>query len=382
MRKVCVVTGSRADFGLLYWVMKEINHSKEFQLQLIATGMHLSPEFGSTYKIIEKDGFNIDEKIEMILSSDTNIGIAKSVGLATISFSESFNRLKPDLIVVLGDRYEILAAVQTALFMKIPVAHIAGGDITEGAFDESIRHAITKMSHLHFATNEDSKKRIIQMGENPQTVFNVGSPGIDNILKTKLMTRTEFESSISFKLKKKNLLVTFHPITLEDNSSEQLVELLSALEKLSKEEYGLIITKPNSDTGGRELISLIEEFGKENENVSLHSSLGQLRYYSAMKYVDIMVGNSSSGLYEAPSFKIPTINIGDRQKGRLKSNSVIDAEAKSESIYAAILKAESIERDTIINPYGTGNSSDQIIEILKDKSDFTMLLKKPFYEMS
>ena len=382
-RKICVVTGTRAEYGLLYWLMKEIEADKELQLQLIVTGMHLSPEFGLTYKEIEKE-FKIDKKIEMLLSSDTAVGISKSMGLAQISFSESFEELKPDILVVLGDRYEIFSAVSTAMIAKIPIAHLHGGEITEGAFDESIRHSITKMSHLHFTATDEYKNRVIQLGEHPNTVFNVGGMGIESIKRLKLLSREEFEKSIDFRLNKKNILVTFHPVTLENlTAKEQFQELLDAIDEL--EDTNIIFTKANSDTDGRIINQMIDKYVSNNSHKSIgFSSLGQLRYLSALKFVDSVVGNSSSGLLEAPSFKIGTINIGDRQKGRIKAESVIDCEAKKVEIskaFGEIYSKEFQEKlKNVENPYGENCPSNQIVEVLKNVN-LASILKKSFYDL-
>ena len=383
MKKICVVTGTRAEYGLLYWLMKEIQLDKELELQLIVTGMHLSPEFGLTYKEIEKD-FKIDKKIEMLLSSDTAIGISKSMGLAQISFAETYEDLKPDIIVLLGDRYEIFSAGSAALIANIPVAHLHGGEITEGAFDESIRHSITKMSHLHFTAAEEYKNRVIQLGEHPSRVFNVGGMGIENIKRLKLLSRDEFEESINFKLNKKNILVTFHPVTLENSSAkEQFQELLNAIDELK--DTNIIFTKANSDTDGRIINQMCDEYVLKNSNKSIcFTSLGQLRYLSALQYVDVVVGNSSSGLIEAPSFKIGTINIGDRQKGRLSAKSIIDCDSLKSSILQAFEKLYSEEFESILintnNPYGDGCASEKIIKELK-KVDLKNILKKSFYDL-
>ena len=336
-RKICVITGTRAEYGLLRWVMQGIKDDPDLTLQITVTGMHLSPEFGLTYQAIEQDGFQIDRKVEMLTSSDTPVGIAKSMGLGLIGFADALDELQPDLIVVLGDRFEIFAAVSAALVARIPVAHLHGGETTEGAFDEALRHSITKMSHLHFVAAEEYRKRVIQLGEYPDHVFNVGGLGIDNILKLNLLEKDELEKSLDFKLGKKNLLITFHPVTLEHGTSaNQMVELLSALEKL--EETHLIFTMPNSDTDGRVLFQMIVEFVSKHPHAKAFTSLGQLRYLSCIKYVDGVVGNSSSGLAEVPSFKKGTINIGDRQKGRLKAVSVIDCEPNKISINNTIHK--------------------------------------------
>ena len=382
-RKICVVTGTRAEYGLLYWLMKEIENDLNLQLQLIVTGMHLSPEFGLTYKEIEKE-FKIDKKIEMILSSDTPIGISKSMGLAQISFSEAYEDLKPDIIVVLGDRYEIFSAVSAAMIARIPIAHLHGGEATQGLIDEPIRHSITKMSHLHFTATKEYKNRVIQLGEHPSRVFNVGGMGIENIKRLKLLSKEEFEKSINFKLNKKNILVTFHPVTLENSTAkEQFQELLDAIDEL--EDTNIIFTKANSDTDGRIINQMIDEYVDKNPHKSIgFTSLGQQRYLSALQYVDAVVGNSSSGLAEAPSFKIGTINIGDRQKGRIKASSVIDCEPNKSSIKQAFNKLYSKEfQKTLantVNPYGDGCVSKKIVDILKSV-DLENILKKSFYDL-
>lgn len=383
-RKICVVTGTRAEYGLLYWLMKEIENNNNLELQLIVTGMHLSPEFGLTYQTIEKE-FKIDKKIEMLLSSDTSIGISKSMGLAQISFAESYDELKPDIVIVLGDRYEIFSATSVAMISRIPIAHIAGGETTEGAFDEAIRHSITKMSHLHFTATEKYKNRVIQLGEHPSRVFNVGGMGIENIKRLKLLSKDEFEKSIEFKLNSKNILVTFHPVTLENSTAkEQFQQLLDAIDEL--EDTNIIFTKANSDTDGRVINQMIDEYVIKNSHKSIgFTSLGQLRYLSALQFVDAVVGNSSSGLGEAPSFRIGTINIGDRQKGRIKASSVIDCEPNEKSILEAFKKLYSKEFQedlkTTINPYGDGCASQKIVEVIKNV-DLENILKKSFYDLN
>ncbi|RBQ30140.1 UDP-N-acetylglucosamine 2-epimerase [Aliarcobacter vitoriensis] len=381
--KICVVTGTRAEYGLLYWLVKEIEADKDLELQLIVTGMHLSPEFGLTYKEIEKE-FKIDKKIEMLLSSDTSVGVSKSMGLAQISFAEAYDELKPDIVVVLGDRYEIFSATSAAMISRIPIAHLHGGETTEGAFDESIRHSITKMSHLHFVATQEYKNRVIQLGENPSRVFNVGGMGIENIKRLELLCKDEFEKSIDFQLNKKNILVTFHPVTLENSTAkEQFSELLNAIDEL--EDTNIIFTKANSDTDGRIINQMIDKYVSNNSHKSVcFTSLGQLRYLSALQYVDAVLGNSSSGLAEAPSFKIGTINIGDRQKGRIKASSIVDCEPNKNSILEAVKKLYSKEfqeglKDTI-NPYGDGCSSKKIIEVIKNVN-LNHILKKSFYDL-
>ncbi len=382
-RKICVVTGTRAEYGLLYWLMKEIEDDNELELQLVVTGMHLSPEFGLTYKEIEKD-FKIDKKIEMLLSSDTAIGISKSMGLAQISFAEAFDELLPDILVVLGDRYEIFSAVSSAMIARIPIAHLHGGETTEGAFDESIRHSITKMSHLHFTATDEYRNRVIQLGEHPTRVFNVGGLGIDNIKKLKLLSKEEFEKSIDFKLNKKNILVTFHPVTLEKSTAkEQFQNLLNVIDTL--EDTNIIFTKANSDTDGRVINSMIDAYVQNNSHKSVgFTSLGQLRYLSALQYVDAMVGNSSSGLLEAPTFKIGTINIGDRQKGRMMADSVMSCNSDMKSISATFEKLYTDKFNIIlsnsINPYGDGGASKKIKNIIKT-INLNEFLKKSFYDI-
>ena len=382
-RKICVVTGTRAEYGLLYWIMKEIQADKALDLQLIATGMHLSPEFGLTYKEIEKD-FIINKKIEIILSSDTPVGITKSMGLAQISFADAYQDLKPDIILVLGDRYEIFSAVSAAMIAKIPIAHLSGGEKTEGAFDEAIRHSITKMSQLHFTATEEYKNRVIQLGENPNKVFNVGGMGVENIKKLKLYNKKEFEQSIGLKLNKKNILITFHPVTLEERTSKkQFQEILSVVDSLK--DTNIIFTKANSDTDGRIINQMIDDYVAKNDHKSKgFNSLGQLRYLSALKHVDAIVGNSSSGLSETPSFKIGAINIGDRQKGRIKASNVIDCLPNQESIKNAFETLYSKEFQLSLksceNPFGKGNSSKIVVEVLK-KEKLKNIIKKTFFDL-
>ena len=383
IKKICVITGTRAEYGLLYWLMKGIKNDKDLKLQIIATGMHLSPEFGLTYKEIERE-FKIDKKIEMVLSSDSSIAISKSMGLAQISFAEAYDELKPDIIIVLGDRYEIFSAVSTAMIAQIPIIHLHGGEATEGLIDEPIRHSITKMSHIHFTATEKYRDRVIQLGEQPNKVFNVGGMGIENIKKLKLLSKDEFENSINFKLNKKNILVTFHPVTLEKNSAEKQFQiLLDVIDKLK--DISIIFTKANSDTDGRIINKMIDNFVSKNNHKSVaFTSLGQLRYLSALKYIDAVVGNSSSGLIEAPSFKIGTINIGDRQKGRIKADSVIDCKNSKKSIKNGFKKLYSKKFQKILtkvkNPYGDNSPSENIIKIIKT-INLDDILKKRFYDL-
>ena len=383
MRKICIITGTRAEYGLLRWVMQGIKEDQELILQIIATGAHLSPEFGLTYREIEQDGFMIDRRVEMLISSDTPVGIAKSMGLGMIGFADALNELKPDLIVVLGDRYEIFSAVSAALIARIPVAHLHGGEATEGAFDEALRHSITKMSHLHFVAAEEYRRRVIQLGEQPERVFLVGGLGIDNIKRLKLLDRAELEVSLEFKFGPKNLLITFHPVTLETaSSSDQMAELLQALTQLKDTQ--LIFTLPNADTGGRMLIKMVEKFVAEHDNAHAFTSLGQLRYLSCIANVDGVVGNSSSGLLEVPSFRKGTINIGDRQRGRLQAASVINCEPNRQSISSALGRLFSadfkVNLNQVSNPYGGGGASEKVVKIVKQYK-FDGIVKKTFFDL-
>lgn len=383
-RKICIITGSRAEYGLLKPLIDEIKGDVSLHLQLIVTGMHLSPEFGLTINEIHKDGFFVDDKIEILLNSDTPVGTSKSMGLAMISFAETYSRLQPDIIVVLGDRFEIFSAVASAHVNKIPVAHIAGGEITEGAFDDAFRHSITKMSQIHFASTEDYKKRVIQMGEEPSRVHNVGALGIDNIKQLSLLSKFDLEKVLGFKFGKYNILVTFHPVTLDNtNSLRQFMNLLEVLDEF--DDMKVIFTKSNADPGGKGINALIDKYVMNNFAKSImFSSMGQLNYLSTMQFVDAVVGNSSSGIVEAPSFKIGTINIGDRQKGRIKASTIIDCDPSKGSIRKGFDKL--YEKDfqknlkSLVNPYGTGKTAVKIKSILKN-IHIKSILKKSFYNI-
>ena len=383
-KKLCVVTGSRAEYGLLYWLMKAIDADKDLELQLIVTGMHLSKDFGLTYKEIEKD-FKINKKIDIDLSIDTSLGISNSMSIALKLIAKAYDELKPDIILILGDRYEIFSAASAAMIAKIPLAHFHGGELTEGSWDDCIRHCVTKMSHIHFTAADEYKKRVIQLGEDPNTVFNVGALGIENIKRLQLLSKKEFEKSIKFKLNKKNLLITFHPATLENNSSKkQFQQLLDALDELN--DTNLIFTKSNSDLNGKIINQMIDDYTNRNSKKSIgFISLGQLKYLSILQYVDAVVGNSSSGIIEAPSFKIGTINIGDRQRGRLQASSVINCEPKKKLILKALKKLYSKKFCRNIknssNPYYNGYSSQKILNVIK-KTNLKTLIKKPFYNLN
>jgi UDP-N-acetylglucosamine 2-epimerase (non-hydrolysing)/GDP/UDP-N,N'-diacetylbacillosamine 2-epimerase (hydrolysing) len=385
-RKICVITGTRAEYGLLYWIIKGIHDDPELELQLIVTGMHLSPEFGMTIREVEKDGFPIAEKVEMLLSSDTETAIATSMGLGMIGFATAYERLKPDILVVLGDRFEILSAVAAAVPFRIPVAHIHGGESTEGLIDESIRHAITKMSHIHFPATQVYANRIMQMGEPPENVFCFGAPGLDNVYKLNLLERDELLKELGLSCNKIIGIVTYHPVTLEDNTAKfQMSELLSALQAFH--DIFWVFTLPNADTGGRIIIKMIDDFVKNNpEKGKYFTSLGQLKYISLLKHADVMMGNSSSGLTEAPSFELPVVNIGDRQRGRVKAQNIIDVpECNQKLIINAINRAISADFRTSLkgmkNPYGEGDASEKIVKKLKSITIDENLIKKRFYEM-
>jgi len=382
-RKICVVTGSRADYGLLRWVMQGIKDDPQLNLQIIATGMHLSPTFGLTYKEIEADGFNINYKVETLTHSDTPIDIAESISRGITGCAKAIDELEPDLMIILGDRFEIFAAASAALVARIPTAHIHGGETTVGAFDEAMRHSITKMSLLHFVAAEEYGNRVIQLGENPNNVYLVGGLGADAIKKSNLLTKRELEARLGIEFMQRSLLITFHPVTLEPETSEkQMNELLSALSNLR--DTTLIFTTPNADTGGLKLIKMIEKFVSVNNNSFSFKSLGHQLYLSCLAQVDGVVGNSSSGLTEVPSFKKGTINIGDRQKGRLMSSSVINSKPTEAHISEAIEKFYSkdfqLTLQSVINPYGAGDASSRILDILRCDS-LDLNVKKKFHDL-
>ncbi|WP_373230798.1 UDP-N-acetylglucosamine 2-epimerase [Cohnella sp.] len=383
MRKLCVVTGSRAESGLLYWLMKEIQDDPELEFQLVVTGMHLSPEFGLTYRHIEQDGFQIDAKVEMLLSSDTPVGLTKSMGLGLIGFADAFERLRPDTVVLLGDRYEIMVAAQAAMIARIPIAHLHGGESTEGVMDEAIRHSITKMAHLHFTATEKYRQRVIQLGEQPDKVFNVGAVGLDNVHRLSLLSREQLEHSLTFQLGNRCFLVTYHPLTLSRQSPAEYMEmLLRALDHFK--DAKIIFTKSNADTDGRIISQMIDEYvNKNRERAVSFVSLGQLKYLSLLKYVDVVIGNSSSGIFEAPMFHKPTVNIGQRQKGRVKGSSVIDCGDTCQEIIESVQLALSPEFQAKLpeskSLYGEGNSAPVVKEILKT-IPLEGILFKSFYE--
>jgi len=384
MRKIAVFTGTRAEYGLLYWVMKSLRLEADIDFQLFVGGMHLSREFGLTVETIEDDGFHIKERLEFLLSSDTPVAIGKSMGLALMSAGEAFSRHRPDLLVILGDRFESMAVAQAAMISRIPIAHIHGGESTEGMIDEAVRHSISKMAHLHFTATETYRKRVIQLGEHPERVFNFGSPGIDSIKKLKLLDRKKLSNTLKFNLDKPYFLVTFHPVTLaNEGDSEGLINLLSALG--AYQNHKILISFPNADAGNVKIIKILESFYQKNkERVFLFQSLGQLRYLSALKHSEAVLGNSSSGLIEAPSLSVPTLNIGDRQKGRIAGATVYNSDPSQSSIARGLQTILTSDFKDIcakaVNPYGVGGASQKIVSRLASYP-LPGLINKKFYDL-
>lgn len=387
MKRVCVITGTRADYGLLYPLIRLLDTDNDFDLKLVVTGSHLSSHFGMTYRQIEADGFTIDKKIDILMSADSPSAVSKAMGLAMIGFGDCFESMCPELVIVLGDRYEILAAVSAAVVASIPVAHLHGGELTQGAFDEFFRHAITKMSLLHFTSCEDYRKRVIQLGEQPEHVFNVGAIGIENIRNLELVSKEDLSLSLRFSLEQPYALVTFHPVTLEKSGIEQQMEaLFQAMDEIEGMKF--IITKSNADDGGQWINDQIDAYADANaDRVIAVASLGQRRYLSAMKYCTFVIGNSSSGIIEAPSLHVPTIDIGNRQKGRLAAASVLHCEPNARSIVQAIHTVQSYEFQkslpSLVNPYGDGRVSGRIVDRIKEffrESDGST--KKVFYDIN
>ena len=377
-KKVAVFTGTRAEYGLLYWLLRDIQDDADLQLQLIVSGSHLSPEFGLTYHQIETDGFEIQEKIEILLSSDSSVGTVKSMGLALIGLADSLSRLQPDVLVLLGDRFETLAAAQAAMLMKIPVLHIHGGEITEGATDDALRHAITKLSYLHATSTEPYRQRVIQLGEAPERVYNVGAIGLDHLTRCKLLSLSQLAEALSFNLKQPYFVVTYHPVTLADEPPQASFDtLLNALEQFKQ--HQIILTYPNADEGGRQIIERLQQYAAaQPTRVLAIPSLGQLRYLSAIKHAAAVIGNSSSGIIEVPALQVPTINIGSRQQGRLAAASVLHCQVNAMEIIHCITIAIKNGGRHGENPYGQGNSSDKIIQMIKQ---FEFNPVKPFYDL-
>ncbi len=378
MRKIAVFTGTRAEYGLLYWLLKDLQQDRDIELQLLVSAMHLSPEFGMTYQQIEADGFTITEKVEMLLSSDSPVGTAKSIGLGVLGFADALERMKPDVLVVLGDRFEALAVAQAAMILRIPIAHIHGGEITEGAYDDALRHAITKLSLLHFTSTETHRNRVIQLGEHPSRVFNVGAVGLDHLQRSKLLSLAELSASLNFKLEQPYFLVTYHPVTLASEPAKASFEnLLNALDAFPQ--HQIILTYPNADDGGREIIPLLEAYAKKQPTrVLAIPSLGQQRYLSAVKHAAAVVGNSSSGIIEVPSFKVPTVNLGERQRGRLAADSVFSCSSNKAAIIETLQQAFKSDLSQVVNPYGKGKTSEAILKQLKT-ADLSVV--KTFYDL-
>lgn len=388
-KKICVVTGTRAEYGLLKPIIDKVHHSEELELQLVVTGMHLSTEFGLTYREIEEDGYPIMGKIEMLLSSDTAAGVTKSMGVELLGFADYFENNRPNIVIILGDRYEMLMAACAAMIAGIPIAHIHGGELTEGVIDEAVRHSITKMSHLHFTSTREYRNRVIQMGEQPRNVYYVGALGVENSKSLSLMAKAELEKSLNFKLEPPTVMVTYHPVTLDklaaSAAKEQFENLLKVIEH--HKELKVIFTKANSDPYGRIINQMIDAFAAEHSDRCVaFTSLGQLRYLSALQFCDVVLGNSSSGIIEAPSFGIPTVNIGDRQKRRISAASVLHCGNKTEEIEQALLKALSSDFKAFAknqkNPYEGENTSDEILKIICEALEKGIDIRKEFYDIT
>jgi len=382
LKTICVVTSTRADYSLLYLVIKRLINSNRFDLKLVVTGMHLEEKHGYTYNEILNDGFPIYKKIPMQVNDDTDFSIAKATGMVLIDFADVFRKLCPDLIILLGDRFEILSASIASLLNKIPVAHIHGGETSEGAYDEAIRHSITKMSWWHFVATDVYRMRVIQLGEDPNRVFNVGGLGVDAIKNTRFIKKNKLKEITGINFRNKNLIITYHPVTFEKNSSgSHFKSILNALSRLK--DTTLIFTLPNLDADNYSIVNMINQYVIKNKNAYAFKSLGRIKYYSMLRYVDAVVGNSSSGILEAPTFKIGTVNIGDRQKGRIKASSIIDCKTDEKSISLAIDKIydKNFKRKLklVKNPYGNGGASEDIVEIIKNL-EFPKNLKKMFFD--
>lgn len=384
MRRIAVITGTRADYGLLYWLIHDLHHAEDISLQLVVTGMHLMTEFGHTVDVIERDGFPVAARVDLQLSSDSPQAVARAMGVGMIGFADALSRLAPDMVVILGDRFEMLAAASAAFTLRIPIAHIHGGEVTEGALDEGFRHAITKLSAVHFTAAETYRQRVIQMGEQPDRVFNLGAPGLDHVRRTPLLERADLEAALDFRLGALNFLVTFHPATLDiEDAVSQCRQMLAALDAFP--EAHIVFTLPNADPGGRAIIPELEAYvARHPDRCRLYASLGQLRYLSLMRQVQVVIGNSSSGIIEAPTFGAATVNIGDRQKGRLSARSVIDCAPERLSIEHAIARAVEpafqSPLPTMENPYGAGDASGRMLTVLRSVN-LVELGRKPFFDL-
>lgn len=384
-KKITVLTATRAEYGLLSPIIKKLMVEEDIQVEVVVTGMHLSPEYGYTYREIEEDGICIAKKIEIIMSTDSAVGVSKSMGLAMISCAEYFEESAPDALLVLGDRYETLAVCCAAMNACIPIVHLHGGESTEGMIDEAVRHSITKMSYLHFTATEAYRRRVIQLGEYPERVFCSGAVGVENARNVPLLSKSGLEESLKISLHRPYALVTFHPVTLEhDRVEKEIQELLLALEQFKDMQF--IFTRANADRGGKVINKIIDVFASCHENAFVFDSLGMRRYLSAVEYCEMVIGNSSSGLIEVPSFHKPTINIGNRQKGRIRGTTVIDCEPEYKAIFEAMNKARTAEFKAVCkvakNPYEKTGTSDFIVEKIKSELLYTDInLMKKFYDI-
>ena len=378
--KVCAVTGSRADYGLMVGPMRTLREADDFTLQVAVSGMHLAPQFGETWRDVVADGFTLDARVDMLLSGDTPVAVAKSVGLGVIGFADAFARLAPDFVLLLGDRYETLAAAQAAFLLSVPVVHLCGGDLTEGVVDESLRHAITKLSHLHCVTNADAARRLRQLGEDPARIHLTGSPGLDHCHQFQPLPRSDVLAELGLGDCQRLFLVTYHPVTLGDGDAAAVTELLAALATLPAED-GLIITGANADAGGQTINGRLQAFAATRANTLFRLSLGHRLYFNALAHSDAVIGNSSSGLYEAPSFRTPTVNLGDRQKGRLRAASVVDCPPERGAILAALARGLALDLAGLENPYGDGRAAPRIVQAMRDAPERSVLLRKDFHEL-
>ena len=376
-RKIAAVTTSRADYSHLYWPLRELSAHPDVELKIIAMGAHLSREFGSTLQEIERDGFEIAERIECLLSSDTDVGMAKTIGLATLSLADVLGRIRPDLLLLIADRYEMLAPACVALALRIPIAHIEGGEISEGAIDDAVRNALTMMSHIHFTSTQSARERVIAMGEEPWRVYRAGAPSLDHLRRRTLYRRDQIETRLGIALKHPTVLVAYHPVTLARDTVHEADSLFAALQALPDQ---ILFCYPNADAGSRNLIERARAFAATREDSHVFVNLDALTYWSLLKQVDVLAGNSSSGIMESASFALPTVNIGVRQQGRERARNVLDADAGTSSILAAIARAKSPEfrlsLQGMTNPYGEGVASEKIVEVLTSVSLGQELLMK------
>ncbi|WP_263356886.1 UDP-N-acetylglucosamine 2-epimerase [Acidicapsa ligni] len=377
-RRIAVVTTSRADYSHLYWPLFELSRHSEIELGIIALGAHLSPEFGHTIREIEKDGFPIIARIECLISSDTDIGMAKTIGLATLSLADAMGAWRPDLILLIADRYEMLAPASVALALRIPIAHIEGGEVSQGAIDDAVRNSLTKLAHIHFTSTATARRRVISMGEEPWRVHHAGAPSLDHLRRSSLLTQEALEHLLSIDLQQPTILVAYHPVTIHRDTTREADALFAALSRVSEQ---IIFIYPNSDSGSYELIARTKAFAAERPNTNIFVNLSALTYWSLLRHVNVLVGNSSSGIMETASYALPTVNVGMRQQGRERARNVLDVPANAEDIVAAIEHAQTSEfRDSLAgmtNPYGHGNAAEIIVDILATTPLNSLLIKAP-----